>query len=30
VSTVRSQHATVSTFASFVTEDGRRGVEVAG
>jgi alkaline phosphatase D len=28
VSTVRSQQATVSTFASFVTEDGRRGVEV--
>jgi alkaline phosphatase D len=29
VSTVRSQQASVSTFASFVTEDGRRGVEVA-
>ncbi len=29
VSTVRAQEATVSTFASFVTEDGRRGVEVA-
>jgi alkaline phosphatase D len=29
VSTVTSQQATVSTFASFVTEDGRRGVEVA-
>jgi alkaline phosphatase D len=29
VSTVLSQEATVSTFASFVTEDGRRGVEVA-
>lgn len=29
VSTVRSPEATVSTFASFVTEAGRRGVEVA-
>ena len=29
MSTVRSPQATVSTYASFVTEDGRRGVEVA-
>jgi alkaline phosphatase D len=29
VSTVRSPDATVSTYATFVTEDGRRGVEVA-
>ena len=29
MSTVRSQDATVATYAQFVTEAGRKGVEVA-